>query len=78
MLKLLNNRRQGEFMANIKLVAKLAKVSPGTVSNVFTNKKFVSDETRNRILDVCKELNYMPSVIASSMITKQTNFLGFS
>jgi DNA-binding LacI/PurR family transcriptional regulator len=64
-------------MPNIKMIASLANVSPGTVSNVFTHKRAVSEAKRNRVLEVCKKLNYMPSVLASSMITKQTNFLGF-
>jgi len=64
-------------MADIKTVAAIAGVSPSTVSNVFSKKKFVSEDARQRVLRVCKELNYMPSVMASSIITKSTNIIGF-
>lgn len=64
-------------MADIKTVASLAGVSPSTVSNVFTQKKFVSEDTKNRVLKVCSDLNYRPSVMASSIITKSTNIIGF-
>jgi len=64
-------------MADIKTVATIAGVSPSTVSNVFSKKKFVSEEAKQRVLRVCKELNYMPSVMASSIITKSTNIIGF-
>jgi transcriptional regulator, lacI family len=64
-------------MSNIIEVARKAGVSPSTVSNVFTCKRPVSRKTRELVLKVSHELNYMPSVMASSNITKQTNIIGF-
>lgn len=64
-------------MTNIKQVAVLCGVSPSTVSNVFTNRKNVSKETRELVMKISQQLNYIPSVMASSMITKQTNFIGY-
>lgn len=64
-------------MSNIKEVARKSGVSPSTVSNVFTNKRPVNAKTRELVLRVSRELNYIPSVMASSNITKQTNIIGF-
>ena len=55
-----------------KDVAKLANVSEATVSYVLNNKKHVTPEVKQRILDAAKELNYHPNLLARSMITKKT------
>ncbi|HOB20843.1 MAG TPA: LacI family DNA-binding transcriptional regulator [Candidatus Atribacteria bacterium] len=48
-------------MVGMKEVAKRAGVSVSTVSNVLNNKKNVGPETRERVLKVCRELNYQPN-----------------
>ena len=47
-------------MATIKEIAKLANVSSTTVSRVLNNDESfsVSEETRNKILSIAKELDY--------------------
>lgn len=62
--------------AKISDVAKKAGVAPSTVSNVLNQKKFVSDEIQKRVLDACKEMNYIPNMLASSMRTQRTNLIG--
>ncbi|MGD9154573.1 MAG: LacI family DNA-binding transcriptional regulator [Bacillota bacterium] len=52
---------------SIKDVAKLAGVSPSTVSSVFTGNQTVSEATAKRVLKVAKELNYYPSNVARSL-----------
>jgi len=42
----------------VKEIAEAAGVSPATVSNVLNGRKNVSDETRRRILDLCREMDY--------------------
>lgn len=61
----------------IKDIAKMADVSTATVSKVVNNKdQNISSATRQRILDIIKEYNYVPNRIASSMITKKTHAIG--
>lgn len=56
----------------IKDIAKLANVSITTVSRVINNKtEGVSEETRNRILQLVKELGYQPNAIARGLVTKK-------
>ena len=61
----------------IKDVAKEAHVSTTAVSLVMNgNYEKVSDETKQRILATAAKLNYRPSHIAMSMITKTTRTIG--
>lgn len=58
--------------ATIYDLAKLADVSPGTVSRVLNNRDKVRPETRERILRAAKELNLKPQV---SVRTRQIAIL---
>lgn len=63
-------------MANIKDVADFVGVSKSTVSNVFNNKKNVSEEIRNKVLDAAKQLNYYPNKLAVGLSKSKTGFVG--
>ncbi len=63
-------------MANIREVAKRAGVSPSTVSYVLNNSRFVSKETRKRVLDAMKELDYRPNALARSLRLGETLNIG--
>lgn len=63
-------------MAKIDDVAKLAKVSKGTVSNVFSGKRPTSDRVKERVFKAAKQLNYSPNHIARSLATKKTMIIG--
>lgn len=54
-------------MVKITDIAKAAGVSASTVSNVLNGKKNVSDETRQKILELCKEMNYEPNLIGKTL-----------
>lgn len=57
-------------------VANLAHVSVTTISKILNHKDFdISAETRQRVLGVIKELNFVPSGLARSLVTKKTNTL---
>ncbi|WP_448376232.1 LacI family DNA-binding transcriptional regulator [Fervidobacterium sp.] len=47
-------------MANIRDVARMANVSIATVSRVINGSENVSDETRKKVLNAMKKLNYKP------------------
>jgi DNA-binding LacI/PurR family transcriptional regulator len=63
-------------MAKIDDVAKLARVSKGTVSNVFSKKRPISKEVSERVLAAAKELNYIPNHVARSLAIKKTMIVG--
>lgn len=63
-------------MAKIDDVAKLAEVSKGTVSNVFSRKRPISKEVQEKVLRAAKQLNYTPNHIARSLVTKKTMTIG--
>lgn len=61
----------------MKEIAKLAGVSITTVSLVINGKdQSIGAETRERVLEIIEEHQYVPNGIARSMITKQTSTLG--
>jgi len=62
--------------ATIKEVASVAGVSTQTVSRVLNDKPDVSPETRKRVQEVIKELNYRPSALARSLISHRSHTLG--
>src|SRR3974377_342814 len=63
-------------MATIKEVARRAKVSVGTVSNVLSGAVPVSAKLREGVLNVVRELDYHPNHIARSLKIRQTKMLG--
>lgn len=63
-------------MTNIYEIAKKAGVSHMTVSRSFNNPEMVNIKTRQKIIKIADQLNYRPSLIAQSMRTKRTNYIG--
>ncbi len=61
----------------IKDVARLARVSVSTVSLVINDKKSVSKETRERILQAIEQLNFHPRRIARGLASRTTGNIGF-
>ncbi len=64
--------------ATIKDVAERAGVNPSTVSRVINEdpKLSIRDETRKRILDAIRELDYHPNAVARSLRLRSTRTLG--
>lgn len=54
------------MMTKMTDVAKLAKVSPATVSRVLSNSPYVSEKTRRKVLDAIEQLGYKPNRLASN------------
>ncbi|MEN3042025.1 MAG: substrate-binding domain-containing protein [Fervidobacterium sp.] len=63
-------------MSNIREVAKLANVSIATVSRVLNGSDKVSPETRKRVLNAMKKLNYKPSFSFKDTATKLLHTIG--
>jgi LacI family transcriptional regulator len=61
---------------NIKVIANAIGVSSATVSRVINNSGYVKDETRQKVLKVIKEYNYIPSAVARSLSTQDTSNIG--
>ncbi len=57
-------------------VAAQAGVSKATVSHVINNTRFVTEETRDRVMQVITELGYRPSLVARSLTTNRTGNIG--
>ena len=62
-------------MVTITEIAERAGVAKSTVSNALTGKKYVSEELKKKILDICEELNYYPNFYASRLSGNQTNIV---
>lgn len=60
----------------IKDVAKLAKVSPSTVSRVISDNPRISDATKQVVYKAMEELNYQPNAIARSLANQSTQTIG--
>jgi LacI family transcriptional regulator len=57
-------------------IAKRAGVSSATISRVLNNSSYVKDETKEKVLKVIEEMNYVPSAIARSLSKRETNTIG--
>ncbi|MDR5709008.1 MAG: LacI family DNA-binding transcriptional regulator [Armatimonadota bacterium] len=60
-------------MVTIKDVARLAGVSPATVSAVLNNSAFVSPPLRQRVERAIRSLNYHPNALARGLKTRRTH-----
>lgn len=56
----------------LKDVAEKVGVTPATVSMVLSNKKNISQSTRERVLEAVKELNYYPNRTARNLVKGKT------
>lgn len=64
-------------MATIEDVAARAAVSRMTVSRVINNKGYVGAETRKRVEEAIRELNYKPNLLAKALVTKRTSIIAY-
>lgn len=60
----------------IKDIARLAGVSPSTVSRVLNNSGYVSEEIRLKVQSVIDETGYRPNQIAKSLKDRSTKTIG--
>lgn len=61
---------------NIYDIARELKLSPGTISKVLNNSPTISAKTKKRVWEYIKEIDYVPSVVASSLKSKVSMSIG--
>jgi len=69
--------RYHERMAKITDVARLAGVSPSTVSHVLNGKRPISQATRERVMAAIEKLDYTPNANARALKSDRTGIIGF-
>lgn len=62
--------------ATVYDIARLANVSASTVSRVASNKGTVKPSTRERIIKIMAECNYVPNETARSLVTQSSRMIG--
>lgn len=60
----------------IKDIAKMADVSPATVSKIINNYGTISKATRDKVDKIIKDTKYQPTFSAKSLATKTSNLIG--
>ena len=62
-------------MATIRDVAQKAGVGVATVSRVLSENGYVKEETKQKVMDAIRELNYTPNEIARNLYYKRTGIV---
>lgn len=62
--------------ATIKDVANEAQVSPATISYVLNSKQSISQETRERVMEAIRKLNYVPNLAARDLAAHTSRLIG--
>ena len=60
-------------MATIKDIARLARVTPSTVSRVLNHSGGYSEKTRHRVEQIAKELHYQKNEAAFNLVAQSSN-----
>ena len=63
-------------MTTIRELAELSGVSVATVSRVLNDYPDVREETRKRVLEHARQLDYTPSAAARTLVTKRSDVIG--
>ena len=71
-----HSRDSSTRLRNITELAKIAGVSPGTVSRALAGKALVSRETRERIQQIADEHGFRPNQMASRLRSQKTGVIG--
>lgn len=63
-------------MVTLKEIAQVCNVSVTTVSNILNGKAKAGEETKQRIMQVAKEMGYQPNYIAQGLRNNKTKTIG--
>ncbi|MGM0365528.1 MAG: LacI family DNA-binding transcriptional regulator [Actinomycetota bacterium] len=58
-------------------MAKVLNISPSTVSRALADSPKISSKTKKKVIDLAKELNYLPDLVAQSLKSNKTRTIGF-
>jgi len=75
----LNNKKDSQTAnknLTIKDIARMSKMSIGTISRVINNSGPVSEPTRNKVNEIIRQTNYLPNNAAKSMVNKKSGIIG--
>ncbi|HHU79515.1 MAG TPA: LacI family transcriptional regulator [Clostridiales bacterium] len=64
-------------MSNIYEIAEKVGLSPSTVARALSGRGYCSSESRRKVLEAAKELNYSPTHAAKTLKSKRTNKILF-
>jgi LacI family transcriptional regulator len=70
-----DDRPGREERVTLVQVAKLAGVSPTTVSHVLSGKRWVAETTRDTVRDAIRQLGYRPNNVARSLRTRRSRMI---
>lgn len=65
------NKKDKTELTGVKEIARRAKVSIATVDRVIHNRTGVSENTKNRINIIIRELNYQPNLLAQRLASRK-------
>ena len=74
--KIIHHGKGRILYMNIKEMAKLAGVSCATISRVLNDSGYVKEDTRKKVMEIIKEYNYTPNMIARSLSSKDSFNIG--
>lgn len=69
-------QERSRVVATLKDVAKETGLTVTTVSRVLNNRGYISEETRKKVHDAMKKLNYQPNEVARSLSKQTTSTIG--
>ena len=68
-------KERGHKMASIREVAKIAGVSPATVSRVMNGTANVDEEKKQRVLEAIQETGFKPNELARALFKKSSKII---
>jgi len=60
----------------IKQIAKELEIHPSTVSRALSGHPHIAEKTREKVLRMADQLNYMPNLWAQNLVGSKTNLIG--
>ena len=60
-------RKKKQINVSIKDIAHEAGVAISTVSNVINKKRFVTSQTKEKVIEAIEKLDYRPNIIARGL-----------